>query len=134
MFDYPKNILKKLSKHPNWEFIVLKLKPEFDTRAERKAVAVMWCYKTKTHISFMIIGMDYSFNKEFKVYKQAMYQVLKRARMLGLQRVYLGLSADFEKRKYAAVQHTRVAYLQTKDNFNMEVIESMAAISSQIIS
>ncbi len=127
MFNYPKDILKKLSKHPNWEFMEVKLKPEYDNRNERKAVAVGWHYIPDTHLSPMIIGLDYNYNNEFKVYKQAMYQVLKRARMLGLSKVYLGLSADFEKHKYGAVPHARVAYIQTKDNFNMEVIESMAA-------
>lgn len=127
MFPYPKDILKKISKHANWEFLILKLKPEFDSRDERKAVAVVWCYVTKTHFSPMIIGIDYTFNKTFKVYKQAMYQMIKRARILNLNKVYFGLSADFEKHKYGAVQHARVAYIQTKDNYNMEVIESMAA-------
>jgi 7-keto-8-aminopelargonate synthetase-like enzyme len=127
MFAYPKDILKKLSKHANWEFIVLKLKPEFDPRPERKAVAVIWTYITETHIAPMIVGIDYDYNKEFKVYKQAIYQVLKRARMLNLSKVYLGLSADIDKHKFGAVQHARVAYIQTKDNYNMEVIESMAA-------
>ncbi|MES2285297.1 MAG: aminotransferase class I/II-fold pyridoxal phosphate-dependent enzyme [Bacteroidota bacterium] len=127
MFAYPKDTLKKLSKHPNWEFVVLKLKPEFDSRPERKAVAVIWCYIGSAHYSPMIIGMDYKYVFEYKVYKQAIYQVLKRARMLNLSKVYLGLSADIDKHKFGAVQHARVAYIQAKDNFNMEVIESMAA-------
>ncbi|MES2590778.1 MAG: aminotransferase class I/II-fold pyridoxal phosphate-dependent enzyme [Bacteroidota bacterium] len=127
MFDYPKNILKKLSKHSNWEFIILKLKPEFDLRSERKPVAVIWTYVTNTHLSPMIVGIDYNYNSEFKVYKRAIYEVLKRARNLNLSKVYLGLSADIDKHKFGAVSIERVAYLQTKDNYNMEVIESMAA-------
>jgi hypothetical protein len=127
MFTYPKSILQKLSKHPNWEFMVLNLKPEFDLRTEKKALVAGWCYVTPTHISPMIIGIDYEFNAKYKVYKQAMYQVLKRARQLGLPKAYLGLSADFEKRKYGAEQIEKVAYIQVKDNFNMEVIESMSA-------
>lgn len=128
MFDYPKDILKKFSKHPNWEFIVLKLKPEFDPRPERKAVAVIWTYLTETHVSPMIMGMDYKFNQEYKVYKQVMFQVVKRARQLNLEKIYFGFSADFEKRKYGAVQQERVAFLQSRDNYNMEVIESMSAM------
>jgi 7-keto-8-aminopelargonate synthetase-like enzyme len=127
MFPYPKTILKKLSAHPGWEFIVLKLKPGFDKRAHRKAVAVAWCYKAAGHYVYMIVGIDYDYNAAFKVYKQAMYQVVQRARNLNLSQIYLGLSADFEKGKYGAKQHARVAYLQVKDNFNMEVIESMSA-------
>lgn len=128
IFDYTKDILKKFSKHPNWEFIVLKLKPEFDARPERKAVAVIWTCVTETHLAPMIIGMDYKYNAEFKVYKQAIYQALKRARMLNLPKVYLGLSADTDKHKFGAIAHARVAYMQKKDNYNMEVIESMSAM------
>lgn len=127
MFDYPKNILKKLSVHPNWVFITLKIKPEFDSRENKMPVAAIWCYVTPTHISPMIIGLDYNANNQYKVYKQAMYQVLKYARQLGLKKAYLGFSADFEKRKYGAVQVEKVAYIQSKDNYNMEVIESMGA-------
>lgn len=128
MFNYPKNILEKLSKHPNWEFIVLKLKPEFNTEAIPKIVAAIWCYKTTKHICPMIIGLDYDLNNKYKIYKQAMYQVLKYARQSGLTKAYLGLSADFEKKKYGAKQIEKVAYIQVKDNYNLEVIESMSAI------
>ncbi len=127
MYPYPKNILNKLSKNSKWEFIVLRLKPEFDNRNERTAVAVAWSYNTRNHSSFMIIGIDYNYNNEYKIYKQTMYQVLKRAKALGYSKVYLGLSADYEKQKFGAKQQTRVAYTQSKDTFHMEVIESMAA-------
>lgn len=128
IFDYTKDIVKKFSRHPNWELIVLKLKPEFDPRPERKAVAVIWTCVTDTHLSPMIIGMDYNYNAEFKVYKQAIYQALKRARMLNLPKVYLGLSADTDKHKFGAIQYARVGYIQKKDNYNMEVIESMSVM------
>ena len=75
----------------------------------------------------MILGMDYSFNTEFKVYKQTLYQVVQRAKQLGVDQVYLGLSADTDKRKVGAIQVPKVAYLQAKDNYHGEVIASMAA-------
>lgn len=127
MFPYPKDTILKLSQFPNWEFMVLYLKSEFDTRPHKKAVAAGWCYITPTHISPMIIGIDYFYNEQFKVYKQAIYQVLKKARSLGLNKAFLGLSADFEKKKYGAIQIEKVAYMQSKDNYNMEVIENMSA-------
>jgi 7-keto-8-aminopelargonate synthetase-like enzyme len=127
MYPYPKNILSKLSKNSKWEFVVLTLKPGYDDRKERKPVAVAWCYNTGKHCSYMIIGIDYHYNQEHKVYKQATYQVLKRAKMLGYSKVYMGLSADFEKQKFGAVQHARVAYMQAKDTFHAEVLEAMSA-------
>jgi len=131
MFDYPKDILKKLSKHPNWEFLILKLKPEVDSRKERKAVAVLWYYVGNNHVTPIIIGIDYKFNIEFRVYKQMIWQLVKRAKMLAVKKIFMGLSADTEKRKCGALQYSRVAYVQTKDNYNMEVIESMAALPAQ---
>lgn len=44
-FDYPPTILETMSQYPSWEFIILKLKPEYDDKAERKAAAVLWCFK-----------------------------------------------------------------------------------------
>jgi len=128
MFPYPEKILKKLSANPQWEFVIVKLKPEYDNRAERKPVAVTWCYISKEHYSPMIIGLDYNYAYQYKVYKQATYQFLKRARILGFSKVFLGLSADFEKQKFGAKQHARVAYMQMTDNFHMEILESMSAV------
>jgi len=124
-YDYPENILEVMSKHPNWEFIVLSLQPAYDDREVSKPVAALWCYKGAEHYSPMIIGMDYSFNETYKLYKQALYQTVMRARALDMQKVYLGFSADTEKKKYGAVQIAKVAFAQAKDNFNLEVIESM---------
>ena len=130
LFDYPTKITSTMSKYPDWEFVVLKLKAEYDTRENRLPVAAMWCYKTATHYCPMVIGMDYDYVFTHMVYKQSLFQVVKRARQLGLSKVFLGLSADIEKRKYGAKQIAKVAYVQAKDNFNMEVIETMAAIEA----
>lgn len=125
-FDYPRKIMSAMSEHPNWEFVVLRLKPEFDARTERKPVSVTWCYRGETHYSPMIIGMDYDFQENFLVYKQSLYRIVMRARELNAEKVYLGFSADTEKKKYGAVQVKKVAFAQAQDNFNMEVIESMS--------
>lgn len=127
-FDYPVSILEKMSAHPNWEFIVLRLKPEFDHRKDAKPVAIIWSYRSPMHYSPMIIGMDYQYLMTHNVYKQAMYQVVKRARTLDAQTIYLGFSADTEKRKYGAEQVAKVSFMQAKDNFNMEVIQSMSVM------
>ena len=126
-FDYPKTIVQSLSDHPGWEFLVLWLKPEYDTRPQRQPVSVCWCYRTKRSYCPMILGMDYSFNADYKVYKQTLYRVVQRARQLKVNQVYLGLSADTDKRKVSAIQVPKVAYLQAKDNYHGEVIAAMAA-------
>lgn len=129
-FDYPRKIMRAMSNSKNWEFVVLKLKPEFDSRAERKPVSAVWCYKGPQHYSPMIIGMDYDFQDDFLVYKQSLYRIVMRAKELKAEKVYLGFSADTEKKKYGATQVRKVAFGQAQDNFNMEVIESMAELAT----
>jgi 7-keto-8-aminopelargonate synthetase-like enzyme len=126
LFRYPRKIMDIMSKYPQWEFLILRLKPEYDDRPGRPALACLWCYKTDTGYAPMIIGMDYDYVFTHNVYKQAIYQVLARARDLGIPEVRLGYSADIEKKKYGAVAVAKSAFVQAKDNFNFEVIESMS--------
>ncbi|MEB4330302.1 hypothetical protein OQ856_12470 [Mycobacterium ulcerans] len=42
------------------------------------------------------MGIDYEYNRKFGVYRQAMYQTVRRARLLGYEHVSLGLSSDEE--------------------------------------
>ena len=53
--------------------------------------------------------------------------MLKRAQH-GVKQDVFGLSADTEKRKYGAKQIAKFAYVQALENYNMEVIESMAVL------
>jgi hypothetical protein len=106
--------------------LILRLKPEHDLRPDNPAVVAGWCYRGPQHYSPMILGMDYQFLDSHKIYKQAVYQVVLRGRELGARRIYLGFSADLEKRKVGAKQVAKVAFVQSKDNFNSEVIESYA--------
>ncbi len=44
-FTYPKNLFTAMSRHKNWEFIVLRLKDEFSEEKTNQPVGVMFCYK-----------------------------------------------------------------------------------------
>ncbi|MFZ6009125.1 MAG: aminotransferase class I/II-fold pyridoxal phosphate-dependent enzyme, partial [Bacteroidota bacterium] len=48
-FNFPKGLFTEMSANPNWEFITLYLKKEYDNREERTPVAVMFCYKNLEH-------------------------------------------------------------------------------------
>ncbi len=130
LFTYPSRIMMSMSRHPNWEFVVLRLKAEHDPRPHRPAVAAAWCYRGRAHYSPMILGMDYHYLVSHKLYKQVVFRLIERARELGSKRVCLGLSADTDKRKFGANQIPKMAFVQSKDNFNSEVIESFL-ISTQ---
>lgn len=124
-FLLPKSLFSQLGKNQNWEAIVLKLKPEYD-RSGSLAVCVIWCYKTASAYIPMIIGVDYSFNSTYKIYRQALFQIVMRAATLNKQKIYLGFAAVVEKKKLGAKQIHTYAFIQYKDGYNMEVLAALS--------
>jgi len=125
-FAFPRGLFTRISQHPHWEFMVMYLKPEYDTRPGRVPVGVMFCYKNMGHTYVpSFIGMDYDFTQEFQIYRQMLYQTILRARALNFQKIDFGLSASFEKKKVGAEVIEKYAYVQAKDNFSMELMGVM---------
>ena len=52
-----------------------------------------------------------------------------RARSLGSKRVLLGMGASFEKTRFGAHVHERVAFAQASDHYSSEVLAALAADS-----
>jgi hypothetical protein len=67
------------------------------------------------------------------VYRQALYNILNRAKDLNCIQVQLGFTASLEKRRLGAVSHPTIAYMQSEDHFNASVIESMQVVKNQVI-
>jgi len=125
-FPFPKELFTNMSESPQWEFIVLYLKPEYDMRETRQAVGVMFCYKNLGHTYVpAFIGMDYDYNQTYQIYRQMLFQTIVRAQSLGFQKIDFGLTASFEKKKVGATITPKFAYIQAHDNFNMEMMGVM---------
>lgn len=124
VFPYPEKLLKEMNLHPKWEIMALYLEEV------KEPVATMWIYHgTKTMVP-MLIGMDYRYMHSHKLYKQCLYRVIEAANESNYKKLYFGFSADLEKRKLGAEQIARVAYVRAEDNYSMDVMESMAKVSS----
>lgn len=117
-FSFPSKLFENMSKDSNWEFIVLSTK-----ESPNKIIGVMLCYKN-SHRTYIpaFVGMDYNSLKEFHVYRQLLYQTIKRAFELDYDHISLGLTAPFEKRKLGASVHNTYAYLQCADNYTLELM------------
>ncbi len=122
-FDYPKKIIKILSKYKNWEFIEVRIKET------NELGAVIMGVVGKNHYTPFIVGLDYSYINSHHIYKQTMFQMVKRGNDLHKKTVFLGLTADFEKQKYLAVSHKINAFVKYDDTFNLEIINSLANTS-----
>ena len=122
-FPFPKRILNCMSDHPNWEFIVLKLKKEYTLENKELAVGVMFCYKNADNGYVpAFVGMDYRFVRKHNIYRQLLIQTVKRAGELDCNTILLGLTAPFEKRKIGAKITPKFAFVQAKDNYSLERI------------
>lgn len=125
-FGFPIDMLQHMSDIPQWEFIVLTLKPTFTDTKKEIPVGVMFCYQNAraTYIP-SFVGMDYKYAYDHQVYRQLLFQTVKRAGEKGCQTIDFGMTAGFEKRKIGANVLEKNAYIQAKDNFSMELMEMM---------
>lgn len=117
-FSFPTKLFEEMSSNPNWEFITISPLTHPD-----KMIGVMLCYKNrhKTYIP-AFVGMDYQYLNEFHIYRQLLYQTIKRAIEMNFRNIALGLTASFEKRKLGAKVHNKFAYIQTSDNYTLELM------------
>ena len=67
---------------------------------ETPFVGVLFCYKN-CHNTYVpeLVGMDYKWAKEYQLYRQLLFQTIKRANALQFPKIDFGVSASFEKRK-----------------------------------
>ena len=121
-FQFPEKIAKVLSKYEEWEFIEISLKEN------NKVVAVVFGSLGENHYCPVVVGLDYNYIDTHHVYKQAMFQMVKRGNDLNKNVTYLGLTADFEKQKYLASTVPLWAYLKVDETYNLELIESYSNI------
>jgi len=123
-FTLPKKLFTYIVNDPSWEILSLKLTSPGD-ESLKKTVCVVFSHTAGDNYIPMIIGVDYSYNKEYKVYRQALYQLVMRARMLEKKKVHLGFSATVEKKKVGAAIFPTYAFMQIRDSYNAEALATM---------
>lgn len=130
-FEIPEKLFQEMCRAGNnWEIITLTVKPAFDYEGTGdKPVSVAFCYKTPEAYNWLLVGIDYTYNKQYNTYRQTLYNVMMRAIQLKSKKVLLGFSASIEKKKVGATQIPVYAYMQTKDNYNFDVIAAINTYS-----
>ena len=121
-FQYTLSVFDIMSTHKNWEFILLYNKEN----PSNEFVGIMFCYRNEKNTYVPeLIGMDYEWANKYHLYRQLLFQTIKRANSLGYQRIDFGVSATFEKRKLGATVLPKVAYIQSRDNYAMELLHTL---------
>lgn len=119
-FAYPEKTAKILSKYPDWEFM------EFRLKGSDELIACVWTFLGKDHICPLILGLNYDYNESHHLYKQIMYQMMKRGNDLEKFKIYLGLTSDYEKQKYGAKIVSFFGYIKVDDMYNLDLLSSLS--------
>lgn len=127
-FPLPLKLFYQLAKDKNWEMLQLTFIDE-TLRNDDKPCCIVFSYKSKNAYLPIIIGLDYAYNLKMGIYRQALYQLVLRAKALGKQKLLLGFSATVEKQKFGAKPIATHAYMHLKDSFNVEAISSISMLT-----
>jgi len=120
-YSFPNVLFDRMNRSPLWEFIMLCPKDELDTIA-----GIMFCYTNMDKVYVpAFVGMDYGALEQYAIYRQLLYRTIERCITLGIPKIDFGMTASFEKRKLGAVIQEKYAYIQTTDNFILELLGVM---------
>ncbi|WP_421824295.1 aminotransferase class I/II-fold pyridoxal phosphate-dependent enzyme [Flagellimonas oceanensis] len=120
-FSFPDKLFERMNQNDLWEFIVLNPKGQPNT-----ILGVMFCYSNQRDVYVpAFVGMDYNLLETYSTYRQLLYRTIERTLAIKIPKIDFGMTASFEKRKLGAKVHEKYAYLQTNDNFILEMIGVM---------
>ncbi len=117
-FNLPYKLLESINDSDNWEILLIKY--------ENKIISAVFTCLYQNIYCPVFLGLDYNFQCQFSIYKKTLFFVLKRALERNVDKIYLGITANETKKAIGAFQHKQVAFLQVKDKYNQELIDSMA--------
>ncbi len=118
-FDLPVKLFYEAVKSKQWEIISVVYLPE------NKTVSMGLCYKSEKNYCTLIFGMENNLDSAWNVYKKTILLVVKRALELNVNNVFLGVTANETKKKFGITLVPQMGFIQMKDHFNMDFIESL---------
>ncbi|MDO8999678.1 MAG: aminotransferase class I/II-fold pyridoxal phosphate-dependent enzyme [Bacteroidota bacterium] len=124
-FTLPFKLFENMVQNKNWEVIELRFNNELFNFKEihDSTLSIIFCYKSvKSNYCPMIIGLDYQYNNKYFIYRQSLFQIIKRSKDLNFNSVYLGMEASIEKQKIKAKPIQKSMYFQADENYNQEII------------
>jgi hypothetical protein len=127
-FPLPLSLFRQLAVNENWEALLLTLKSEGNTADPKPCCVVLSCKTGNAYIP-LVIGIDYTHNRQYGIYRQALYQLVMRAKRTGKQNLLLGFSAGTEKHKLGAIALPAYAYMHSTDHFNMDELNAINTLT-----
>lgn len=117
-FEYNLSLFEAMNKSPLWQFLILK------NREEKEIQGVAFCFLNRTNNSFnpILVGMRMDHPERLKLYRQLLFQTIIHAKKKDFSKIYMGVSAVFEKKKLGAQVFYREAYIRMNDNYAADLL------------
>ena len=128
-FDLPPMLFRALEDPSTWEFVLLRLKPEYGGDASGLPVAFMVSFKGSEQYVPLLCGLDYRFVRSHGAYRQLLRQVIQLANRRGFDRLYFGFGASHEKTRFGARLLHNHLYIQNADHYHLEVLRELMSTS-----
>lgn len=123
-FPISKKVFRNAINNEYWDVMKLDIKAEHLDSDVDQTVAIGLIYKSGKTYSPMVLGLDYRYIYSFGNYRQAIYQLIKRANSLGMEQINMGFTADIEKQNFGAESIKKKAFVLVNDSFDMEVVKN----------
>jgi hypothetical protein len=117
VFPLPQRVIDAVLASPDWEVLLLSLVDHPDV-----PVAFIVQHIAADHVTPVFCGLDYAYVKTHHSYQQLLFQVIRSAQRQGKKRVFYGMSADLQKRRFGARAHKHWAYVQATETYNSDVL------------
>jgi len=120
-FDLPADIMAKLWATPGWELMSMHLSEADEGRPDSKAVGVVASFIEGDRMVALLCGLD-GVQRHVSVYRQMIWQLMRRANQAGVKYLEMGMDAEHEKMRMGCEPRKQCAYFQLTDHFSAELI------------
>jgi 7-keto-8-aminopelargonate synthetase-like enzyme len=127
VFELPEGFIEALLGSPAWEIVTLRLPVSAGGPADGHPVAFYAAHVHDGHYAAFLCGLDYDYVFSQGAYRQALFQMVRRARLRGMRVVHLGMDADMEKDRYGTTASPNVIYAQSREHDNAAVLRDIVA-------
>ena len=128
-FPLPFSFFEAVNNNNNWEFILLYLSDtEYVKNEQGDLVGIVLCHKINKVYTPLYMGIEYKYKYTHNIYKQVLWQIVKRSIEANMNLVNLGLTASLHKTRYGANAIQKKVFVQIMDTLNQEVLAIESAV------
>ncbi len=118
-FELPIEFFSEAFCDDKWDVTLIR------NRSSKALVGFMLSCIENNNYYTKVTGYDPAYQASHFIYRQGLFQSIKRAIDLNLDAVQFGMAADIEKKRLGAQQHALFAFSQIQDQFNIEYINAL---------